>query len=1020
MGKPSRGGRQVFVDLDLRGVSEIVNPKVSNRAFNFVKDIKNMSAVEMGAFETKKMNDSRILFDKEKEGIRQVLDVKVSDSEEKCGILTEKSLYVTDLKSDVKPLLSTPQHIQNIDYDLSLITDFPQGIVACASSPMSTTLTHVLVLTADRKLYHLHIDFESGRFDDFSAPKLKRKTYLMDLASVSPIEHIEDKFYFFSGNTFMSYDADTDVRKQLFTLHQKVKTFFIEDTLEDGSLVLQVKVADDSENKVTFHPTIGNFVVSVESTKKSYPFEKNEGNGYDLFSSIFVENEGYLYSAITFIPGSGYFYFYKRLENIEDPININNCVQAKFLSERALPKAPPVPPYISPGVTGMDSKRNPFTGSGFFQVFPIILPSKLINSDGSIPQPDQLHFIKIYETPNKIRSLRFGNQNIITGSLLRQFHKGKLVEFGFNASPELEDIDRTPIEDEFEDITENTSAIQPIDEESAFQLRRKRTVIKAGTNIDQDFVQLDENLPNIYPLPPLSLISETAIVSRVYKALFSWADENGAVHRSIPSLSKTYQGDEKTERFVYLDQVFKIFFRKNDDGSYSEDTTQSKELISQRWDYHLREPEETVELVSPLNFTKKDNVNVEIYSTNPDAGSSLNFFLVKTISNDDLEPVSFPEVKHSVRCEDVVDSKELGTYNTDKFIPETSIEFGRLLLDIDSSIQPDGCYNVAEHDNKLYLGLPYEVVISEPGTDARDVPSLIFKNLSVPVSERILGIFSQDNNVVLFSRKKLHIFNESFDSPRSLRSPDFDLQEDNRHFIEMTEGIIFKDRFKGLFIFTRGNEFSYIGQDVDKKKEVEILDVLHHPKNKEIIFLAEGIIMVYNWFYQIWTFNEDLDAVSGAAVNNELFFNEKLGHLITEKQDEYKRVAIIESHYFSFAKELRRKRFIGLRIKGDLENITFLKAEFAFNGSNNFQFVTKASPDSESLSPTDLKLGKREKKILDCLCEEQKCESVKFRLTMRSMDFKKIKIDKISIQVNITTNKFNIAEPLVIGSFGTP
>ena len=100
MPKTGMGYRKVLVDLDLRGVSEIVNPKVSNRAFNFVKNIENMSAVEMGAFETKKANARRTLFSSQEEGIRQVLNVKVGENEERNGILTEKSLYVTDLKSD--------------------------------------------------------------------------------------------------------------------------------------------------------------------------------------------------------------------------------------------------------------------------------------------------------------------------------------------------------------------------------------------------------------------------------------------------------------------------------------------------------------------------------------------------------------------------------------------------------------------------------------------------------------------------------------------------------------------------------------------------------------------------------------------------------------------------------------------------------------------------------------------------------------------------------------------------------
>ena len=106
------------IDLELRGVSEIINSKVSRRATQYFKNLNNLSAVEIGAFETQKMRDSRVLFQKRQEGIRQVLKVRTTDQEERHGILTDKSLYITDLSGDNLPLLSTPQQTYNIDLSL--------------------------------------------------------------------------------------------------------------------------------------------------------------------------------------------------------------------------------------------------------------------------------------------------------------------------------------------------------------------------------------------------------------------------------------------------------------------------------------------------------------------------------------------------------------------------------------------------------------------------------------------------------------------------------------------------------------------------------------------------------------------------------------------------------------------------------------------------------------------------------------------------------------------------------------
>ena len=117
---------------------------------------------------------------------------------------------------------------------------------------MSSLLTHVLLLTADKKLYHLQVSFDSGEFDDFYSPQLLRTDYIMDLATISPIEHIGDKFYFFSGNAFISYDADTNIHRQLFTLHSRVKSFYYEEDDSDGNHIFRVKLEDDSQIKVTY------------------------------------------------------------------------------------------------------------------------------------------------------------------------------------------------------------------------------------------------------------------------------------------------------------------------------------------------------------------------------------------------------------------------------------------------------------------------------------------------------------------------------------------------------------------------------------------------------------------------------------------------------------------------------------------------------------------------------------------------------------------------------------------------
>ena len=102
-----------------------------------------------------------------------------------------------------------------------------------------------------------------------------------------------------------------------------------------------------------------------------------------------------------------------------------------------------------------------------------------------------------------------------------------------------------------------------------------------------------------------------------------------------------------------------------------------------------------------------------------------------------------------------------------------------------------------------------------------------------------------------------------------------------------------------------------------------------------------------------------------------------------------------------------------MRVTGDLENLSFIKAEFALDGRDDYQAMAvkdfEAGTNPNILQP----LGQR--KQLDLLSSEQKCESMKFRIAFRAKDRKKIKINKCSLIVKVLTNQFNVAEALRIG-----
>jgi len=1001
--------RRQHVDLELKGISQIINEKSSPKALMYVKDMENMSIEKEGTFHTNPVKQSRSLLNPAQEKILDVINLKIKDNLERTGILTERSLYIANLEAS--PLLTSPIQVKPLSIENLFIRDFPEGLVSVAASSLNLTqgtIGLVVQTYSDKALYFIGVEFEMSGEEIVSIKNISALRYITTTPDFTNIIYHSGYFCFFSGRQFSIYNPLTSSLTVVGRAPSDVKSFIFYEK-NNNDLKFYVRSDDDETFELTFNIQTKqtNFVMLAEdhvASQAPFPFEFSKAlNGYEMLSHNDTEED--LLTMISFSEGSGYFVFQEDTRFMKE--NVEDIVQAKVFQDRALPAKPPVPPRMS----GNDQSMQELESSGIpYQIYPMILPSRLINDDGSIPQPGELHFLKIYKSPNKIKSLILGNQNLITGSLLRQYDKAKIVEFGFNALPRLKDIGRTELPSIPENYSSNQTDIIAIDNASGYRNIREVSYITDKSNIETNFVELEENRQNIYPLPPLELIARSALVNRVYKAVYSWIDEKGAIHRSEASLSKTYKGSIQNQRYIELDQTFKVYYRRNDDNSYSLDTTRTKELLSQRWKFYHKDAEEFAELSEKLLFTKKDNVNIEVYSTDPRSQSSINFYLGKVIPNDNLSKFVIPRVEHIVSDEDALLSKELSQYDLEKFVPPQIVNLGRLLIDDELSEQPEGSFAFAEHDAKFYLSQAGQILVSESLGEDNKKPSLIFKGKRIPFIDEILATESQDNNLIIFSPEKAYLYNENFETPRSVRGPKLKIQGNNRHFHAMSDGIIFKDTNKGFFLFSRSNDFIYIGRDIDDLKTEDCLDIFHHPRNKEIMIITTGGPLIYNWLFGVWTKDYDFNPISGAATNNKLFYAEGGGNILEENLDRYHRTSVIETHFIGFKREIREKRFIGLRIEGDFTGLTSIRAQYAFNGSDDFHDITV-----QELEESSAVLGIRSINQLDLLTSEQRCETMKFRIRFNSDTNKKIRIEVLSLIVGLDTNKFNIAESLRIG-----
>ena len=992
------------IDLDLRGTNQLLNSRSSQQSSNFAKRLKGFYSNKVGNFVSLKAKQTEVLFNGEDEHIKQVIPLE-KDAIDTLGILTNKNFYIRD---NLLHLKNTGLSIENYDYQIYHLKTADKGFISACYIPGKTS--YVLTLDDELNLRLLRMDFN----DINKPPNILYESYITKTHTKTPIITASGKFFYADGHNIKSIDPLSLAIKIEYTFSNKVESFFKYRTIEEESFI-SVKEETGVISNLKIYKLLNTISVSMIDpfedpepldNQRAFPFFENKINGYTMLNEYDEKND--TYHQINMVPGSG-FYWIKQEDIINNSIKRNDNVQVKLGQTAISPDKPPTPPATS-GVEFIDA------GETKAYIMPMIFNTReLIDENGNIPQPNNLSIVYFKENNRKMQNKKFGNQNILTGSILRSFDKGKLVEFGFNAFPELIGPLRVTTQDNFQpEINNITGLITGDDENTAYQMQRVVSDVRFDSQIDTDYIVPDENLDNIYPLPSLNVIESASILNRIYTAVFTWQDEHGTTHRSGPAITRTSQEkDKKNIKRLRLFQTFKVFFRKNETtGLFEVDSEKTKELFGQRWDYELKEHEEEIKLKAPLTFTKKEGVRVEIYSTIPKEGeSSENFFLVSTLANADDSILRIPERNHIVACEDIVNSKQLGTYNLEELIPDGDIQYGRLLLPLDYSVQPNGAYSLEEHDDKVYIATRGRTLIpSEKVSNNLGDTSIVFKSGAFTANEEILDIKSQDNNLVIFFPYEVKIYNEEYTNPRSVKIPDLKIQEDNNHFQTIDSGIIFKDREQGFFLFNRANEFVYIGEGVDDFKKAKVLDTFSDYTSKQVFFITDQGTLIYNWLFQTWTSDNFLSAGTGCIVKDRKYFSSLQGQLLVEEDNRYSYEVEIETHFISFGSLIDKKRFLGCRIHGDLVNVSTVFAQFAINGSDNYQDMT-----SRILPVSHGAISQNERKVIECLTPNHKADSVKFRVRLQSENHGKISVDKFSIMMKALRSSREVASALRVG-----
>jgi len=492
--------------------------------------------------------------------------------------------------------------------------------------------------------------------------------------------------------------------------------------------------------------------------------------------------------------------------------------------------------------------------------------------------------------------------------------------------------------------------------------------------------------------PTLTFVSETAVGavmpdgSYQYVAVYTWVDKWGQVHRSAPSLPYTYvvSGGPKKPTI----KVQTLAFTRKDDVEIEIYRTEANGTVFYKWAY------------SYLDRIKNSNT-VESYSfTDTTADAEL-------ISNDRAE-ILYTDggVLENVSA---ASSKAISTYK------------GRVVL-----LGSDG-YTLQYSKKRQQNGaveFSAELIVALDGFGGPGT-----------------ALIQMDDHLLIF--KEQAVFALSGEGPNSLGEQD-DFREpylivsdagcvDPNSLVSTPSGVMYKSS-KGIYLLDKSFKNSYIGAPVEQYNELTITSATLMPDTNEVRFTTGGDkALVYDYFHGKWTTFTNINAADAAVFDGNYIFIRSNGDIRQENKSSfsdngsYIKMKLV-SAWVQMAGIQGFERFYKMLLLGSYKSAHSLRVKFAYDFNPNWLheatvnagelLATEAYGDDGAYGVGTPYGGEFPLYQFDVRPKIQKCESFKFSIEdfKTDADGEGFVLSNLCAEVGIKTGAFKVSAARTFGA----
>lgn len=387
-------------------------------------------------------------------------------------------------------------------------------------------------------------------------------------------------------------------------------------------------------------------------------------------------------------------------------------------------------------------------------------------------------------------------------------------------------------------------------------------------------------------------VSETAVGAVMpngtyqYLTVYKWIDKWGQVHRSYPSvaLSYTVSGGPKKP-------TIRVF---------------------------------------TLPFTKKEDVEIEVYRT--EAGGTIFYKLAYNFG----DRITNDKTTESLTFTDTMDDATL-------ISNETLYTEGGVL----ENIAADSSRYITTYKNRVILLSSDGYTLQYSKKRELNGPVEFSEALKTTLDERggpgtCTAVL--DDAFIIFKERALFALNgegpnnlgeqDDFRDPQLLTS-DCGCVDPNS-VVQTPEGLMFKSE-KGIYILRRGLSVEYIGAAVEAYNDLTITSATLMPDTNEVRFTTDGDkALVYDYFHKHWTTFTNINAIDSLIFENTFIYLRENGDLMAETKNQfsdngsYIKIKIVSS-WLQLAGIQGFQRFYELMLLGSYKSKHSLKVKFAYD-----------------------------------------------------------------------------------------